>query len=324
MLLGQSAQCNEQQQSTVYLACTPTHASKQLPWLTALAAMLHSVSLWLLLILMSCFVTQLLQAVAEAVAKERAATAAMLQAAAAQQSAVAMQHRSALDNRGPLNLSRQRQQQQLSSDQEAPFTRSRLGSHSTQLAPRKSLEQPNPAEHALPAGQQRDMPRFSNEQDASVHADALTDAPNLGTVNGAVVYSSSDELREGFRRAVSAVPDAPRSSNAKADELMHCSINHVLPHVASWGNLSNHSSSSNSGLLHHALHDTTSRGLPTFEPISTPAGLFNSNGTTSGDKGSFPSYLASIWSSDAKSNGLSGSPNNHFEQPSLLNNHQSE
>ena len=244
----------------------------------------------------------------------------MLQAAAAQQSA--MQHRSAFDNRGSLNPLQQRQQQQLSTDQDPSFSRSRLGSHSIQPASRRSLEQSKSAERAFPAGQQRDVLEQTNGQDASAHADALTDAATLGVVNGAVASSSADELREGFRRAVSALPDAPRSSVAKADELMHCSINNVLPHVASWGNLSNHSSSSNSGLLHHALHDTTSRGLPTFEPISTPAGLFKSNGSTSGDKGSFPSYLASIWSSDAKSNGLSGSPNSHFEQPSLLNNHQ--
>lgn len=243
----------------------------------------------------------------------------MLQAAAAQQSA--MQHRAVagLDSRGPSHLSRQRQQL-LSTDQEPSFARSRLGSASTQQVHRS----PENGKPAGPAVQQHGVHRHSSgrAQGIPTHADSLVEAAASGTLTGTMGSPSTEELREGFRRAVSALPDEPRLSNAKADDLMPCSINNVLPHVASWGNLSNHSSSSNSGLLHNGLHDTTSRGLPTFEPISTPAGLFNSNGSASCDKGTFPSYLASIWSSDAKANGISGSPNGHFEQPSLLNNHQ--
>ena len=262
------------------------------------------------------------QAVAEAVAKERAATAAMLQAAAAQQSA--MQHRpiAGLDSRAPSHLSRQRPQQ-LSTDQDAPLARSRLGNASTHQVHR-SPEHGMPAGPALPAVQRHSVHRHSTgrAQDIPNRADSLVEGLALGTVHGTLGSPSTEELREGFRRAVSALPDEPRLSKARADDLMPCSINNVLPHVASWGNLSNHSSSSNSGLLHNGLHDTTSRGIPTFEPISTPAGLFTSNGSAICDKGTFPSYLASIWSSDAKANGLSGSPNGHFEQPSLLNNHQ--
>lgn len=262
------------------------------------------------------------QAVADAVAKDRAATAAMLQAAAAQQSA--MQHCSSagFDSRAPSHLSRQRQQQ-LSADQDLPFARSRLSNASTKPAHR-SPEAGKPAALALPAGQQHSVHRHSNGrgQDIPSCAGSVREVAASGTVNGVLGSPSTEELREGFRRAVSAVPDEPRSLHTKADGLMRCSINNVLPHVASWGNLSNHSSSSNSGLLLNGLHDTTSRGLPTFEPISTPAGLFNSNGSAICDKGTFPSYLASIWSSDSKAHGLSGSPNGHFEQPSLLNNHQ--
>ena len=259
------------------------------------------------------------QAVAEAVAKERAATAAMLQAAAAQQSA--MQHRAVvgLDSRAPSHLSCQRQQL-MSTDQEPPFPRSRLGSAQVHRSP----EHGKPGGPALPTAQQHGLHRHSSgrAQDIPTRADSLLEGSALGTMNGTLGSPSTAELREGFRRAVSALPDEPRLPNAKADDLIPCSINNVLPHVASWGNLSNHSSSSNSGLLHNGLHETSGRGLPTFEPISTPAGLFNSNGSATCDKGTFPSYLASIWSSDAKANGLSGSPNGHFEQPSLLNNHQ--
>ena len=246
----------------------------------------------------------------------------MLQAAAAQQSA--MQHRAVagLDNRARSHLSPQRQQL-LSTDQEPPFARSRLGSASTQQLYR-SPEHGKPAGPALPAAQRHDVHRHSSgcAQDIPNRANSLAEGAALGTLNGTIGSASTEELREGFRRAVSALPDEPRLSNEKANDLMPCSINNVLPHVASWGNLSNHSSCSNSGLLHSGLHDTTSRGIPTFEPISTPAGLFNSNGSAICDKGTFPSYLASIWSSDAKANGISGSPNGHFEQPSLLNNHQ--
>lgn len=262
------------------------------------------------------------QAVAEAVAKERAATAAMLQAAAAQQSA--MQHRPVpgFDSRAPSHLLRQRQQQ-LPTDQDPAFTRSRLGNASTQQVHR-SPEAGKPAGPALPAAQHHSVPRHSSghTQDRPTPADLVAEAPASGTINGTKGSPSAEELREGFRRAVSALPDEQRLSTAKADNLLPCSINNVLPHVASWGNLSNHSSSSNSGLLHNGLLDTTSRGLPTFEPVSTPAGLFNSNGSATCTKGTFPSYLASIWSGDAKADSLSGSPNGHFEQPSLLNNHQ--
>ena len=262
------------------------------------------------------------QAVAEAVAKERAATAAMLQAAAAQQSA--MQHRAAagLDSRAPLHLSRQRQQL-LSADQDPSFARSRLGSASTQQV-HPSPEHGKPGGPSLSAPHRQGVHRHSNgrAQDIPTPADSLLESPASGTVNGTLGSPNTEELRDGFIRAVSALPNEQRLSNANADDLMPSSINNVLPHVASWGNLSNHSSSSNSGLLYNGLLDTSSRGLPTFEPISTPAGLFNSNGSATCDKGAFPSYLASIWSSDAKANGLSGSPNGHFEQPSLLNNHQ--
>lgn len=261
------------------------------------------------------------QAVAEAVAKERAATAAMLQAAAAQQSAMQYRAVAGFDNRAPSHLSRQRQQQ-LPTNQDAAFTRSRLGNASTQQV-HQSPEAGKPAGPALPAAQHHSVPRHSggHAQDRPTPADSV-EGPALGTMTGTKGSPSAEELREGFRRAVAALPDEPRLSRAKPDNLMPCSINNVLPHVASWGNLSNHSSSSNSGLLHNGLHDTTSRGLPTFEPVSTPAGLFNSNGSTACTKGTFPSYLASIWSGDAKADSLSGSPNGHFEQPSLLNNHQ--
>ena len=258
------------------------------------------------------------QAIADALAKERAATAAMLQAAAAAQQP-AFQHGSRPTSTfGSAHLSRQRQQQ-LSTDQELPFTRSRLGNQGPQQGVYRSQEHSN-ANAAMPAG--HNVPRYGQKQ---INGQA-SELPSLGlshlagAADGAVGSQSSDDLREGFRRAVSAVPDEPRQTNAKSSDLMSCSINNVLPHVASWGNLSTHSSSSNSG-LHGGLLDNLSRGLPIFEPISTPAGLFNSNGNNSGDKGSFPSYLASIWSSDAKSHGLSSSPNSHFEQPSLLNHH---
>ena len=261
------------------------------------------------------------QAIAEAIAKQRAATAAMLQAAAAaQQPALQSRPTNSFDSRGPSHLSRprhqqQQQQQQVVTDQEMPFARSRLGNPRPQQALLGSQDV-STSNAAAPAGHA--APRFATRQ-TSGHAHETTPLP-LGLLSsaagGLTGSQSSDDLREGFRRAVSAVPEDSRLPHVRRDDLLSCSINHVLPHVASWGNLSNHSSSSNSG-----LHENTSRGLPTFEPISTPAGLFNSSGTGSGDKGSFPSYLASIWSSDAKSGSLSGSPNSHFEQPSLLNNH---
>lgn len=254
------------------------------------------------------------QAIAEAIAKERAATAAMLQAAAAaQQPALQSRPTHSLDSRGPAHLSRprhQQQQQQAVSDQDMPFARSRLGNPRPQQALLGSQDV-STSNAAAPAGHV--APRFATRQ-TNGHAHEAVPLPLAA--GGLTGSQSSDDLREGFRRAVSAVPEDSRLPYARRDDLLSCSINHVLPHVASWGNLSNHSSSSNSG-----LHESTSRGLPTFEPISTPAGLFNSSGTASGDKGSFPSYLASIWSSDAKSGSLSGSPNSHFEQPSLLNNH---
>ena len=244
-------------------------------------------------------------------AKERASTAALLQAAAAAQQP-ASQHRlmPSFDSR-TAQVSRSRHlHNQASTDQEVPFTRSRLGGQG-----RKSLDMHN-SNSAMPAGHA--VPRFAHTQKNGNISEATSQG--LGPVGriseGLVSSQSSHDLREGFRQAVGVVSETPRLSHAKSDD---CSINNVLPHVASWGNLSNHSNSSNSG-LHNGVRDNTSRGLPTFEPISTPAGLFNSNGNTTGDKGSFPSYLASIWSSDAKS--ASGSPNSHFEQPSLLNNHQ--
>ncbi|KAL0022409.1 hypothetical protein WJX77_009167 [Trebouxia sp. C0004] len=257
------------------------------------------------------------KAIAEAIAKERAATAAMLQAAAAaQQPALQSRPTHSLDSRGPSHLSRprhQQQQQQVVADQEIPFARSRLGNPRPQQALLGSQDGLNAA---APAGLA--APLFATRQ-TNGHAHETTPLP-LGPLSGAAGgltgSHSSDDLREGFRRAVSAVPEDSRLPHIRRDDLLSCSINHVLPHVASWGNLSNQSSSSNSG-----LHENTSRGLPTFQPISTPAGLFNSSGTASSDKGSFPSYLASIWSGDAKSGSLSGSPNSHFEQPSLLNNH---
>ena len=258
------------------------------------------------------------QAIAEAIAKERAATAAMLQAAAAaQQPALQARPTNSLDSRGVSHLSRPRhqQQQQVVTDQEMPFARSRLGNPRPQQALLGSQDV-STSNAAAPAGHA--VPRFAARQ-TNGHAhetNPLPLGPLSGAAGGLTGSQSSDDLREGFRRAVSAVPEDSRLPHARRDDLLSCSINHVLPHVASWGNLSNHSSSSNSG-----MHENTSRGLPTFEPISTPAGLFNSSGTASGDKGSFPSYLASIWSSDAKSGSLSGSPNSHFEQPSLLNNH---
>ena len=247
----------------------------------------------------------------------------MLQAAAAQQSA--MQQRSAPTVNGRLpssHLSRPGQHQP-ALEQDIPSARSRLSNHSTQQGTRKSQDHTRAAGHALPAGVLNGVHKHTSgrPQDIPARANAAADG---GMMHGLFEPPSTDELREGFRKAVSAVPEEPRPSSQKAEDMMHCSINNVLPHVASWGNLSTHSSSSNSGLLHNGLHDTTSRGLPTFEPISTPAGLFTSNGNTSGDKGSFPSYLASIWSSDAKLHGLSGSPNNHFEQPSILNLHHQE
>ncbi|KAL3155669.1 hypothetical protein ABBQ32_012697 [Trebouxia sp. C0010 RCD-2024] len=262
------------------------------------------------------------KAVTEAVARERAATAAMLQAAAAQQSAT--QHRSVagFDNRAAAHLLRQcHQQQQLSADQEPTLPRSRLGNNSSQQ-PHLPPEQGKLA--GLPAGNRPSVHRYSNgrAQDIPPRADSMLDASISGGLSGIMRSPSTEELRDGFRRAVSAVPgDKQKLSNTKADALMPCFIKTALPHVASWGNLSNHSSSSNSGLLHSGVNDTASRGLPTFEPTSTPAGLFNSNGSAHCDKGTFPSYLASIWSSDAKSQGLSGSPNGHFEQPCLLNGH---
>ena len=259
------------------------------------------------------------QAIAEAIAKERAATAAMLQAAAAaQQPALQSRPTHSLDNRGPSHLSRprhQQQQQQVVTDQEMPFARSRLGNPRPQQA-RLGPQDGSFSNAAAPAGHA--APRFATRQ-TNGHAHESIPLP-LGPLSraasGLTGSLSSDDLRDGLKKAVSAVPEDSRHLHARRDDLLSCSINHVLPHVASWGNLSNHSSSSNSG-----MHENTSRGLPTFEPISTPAGLFNSSGTASGDKGSFPSYLASIWSSDAKSGSLSGSPNSHFEQPSLLNNH---
>ena len=258
------------------------------------------------------------QAIAEAIAKERAATAAMLQAAAAaQQPAFQSRPAPAIDSRVPAShLSRLRQQQ--STDQQVPFTRSRLGSHRHQQGVYESHDS---SHAAVPAA--RAVPRFAPRQ-TNGFAHEVTPV-GLGTMSGAadgwVETQCGDDLREGFRKAVSAFPEEFRHPLAKADDPMSCSINHVLPHVASWGNLSNHSSGSNSGLQHSSLHENTSRGLPTFDPISTPAGLFNSNSSTSGDKGSFPSYLASIWSSDAKSGGLSGSPNSHFEPSPLNHNH---
>ncbi len=239
----------------------------------------------------------------------------MLQAAAAaQQPALQSRPTTSFDSRGPLHLSRlrhqQQQQQQVVTDQEMPFARSRLGNPRPQQTLLGSQDASN-SNAAAAAG--NTAPRFATRQ-TNGHAHEIIPFPlAAGDLTGP---QSGDDLREGFRRAVSAVPEDSRLPHARRDDLLSCSINHVLPHVASWGNLSNHSSSSNSG-----LHENTSRGLPTFEPISTPAGLFNSSGTASGDKGSFPSYLASIWSSDAKPGSLSGSPNSHFEQPSLLNNH---
>ena len=258
-----------------------------------------------------------IQAIAEAIAKERAATAAMLQAAAAaQQPALQSRATNSFDSRGPAHLSRprhqqQQQQQQVATDQDMPFARSRLGNPRPQQTLLGSSQDVSSSNAAAPAGHA--APRFATRQ---TNGHAHESIPFPLAAGGLTASQSSDDLREGFRRAVSAVPEDSRLPHARRDDLLSCSINHVLPHVASWGNLSNHSSSSNSG-----LHENTSRGLPTFEPISTPAGLFNSSGTASGDKGSFPSYLASIWSSDAKSGSLSGSPNSHFEQPSLLNNH---
>ncbi len=258
-----------------------------------------------------------IQAIAEAIAKERAATAAMLQAAAAaQQPALQSRATNSFDSRGPAHLSRprhqqQQQQQQVVTDQDMPFARSRLGNPRPQQTLLGSSQDVSSSNAAAPAGHA--APRFATRQ---TNGHAHESIPFPLAAGGLTASQSSDDLREGFRRAVSAVPEDSRLPHARRDDLLSCSINHVLPHVASWGNLSNHSSSSNSG-----LHENTSRGLPTFEPISTPAGLFNSSGTASGDKGSFPSYLASIWSSDAKSGSLSGSPNSHFEQPSLLNNH---
>lgn len=124
----------------------------------------------------------------------------------------------------------------------------------------------------------------------------------------------SDELREGFRRAVGDMP--PRTQSQTEVGHGENSISSVFPRVASWGNLSTHSSGSGAGLYNSMANEPTSRGLPTFEPLTTPAGIFSSN--KSSDKAGFPSYLASIWSDDNKT--PSGSPNNHFEQPSLLSN----
>ena len=255
------------------------------------------------------------QAIAEAIAKERAATAAMLQAAAAaQQPALQSRPTNNFDSRGPSHLScprhQQQQQQQVVTDQDMPFARSRLGNPRPQQA---LLGSQDVSTSSAAASAGHAAPRFAARQ---TNGHAHETIPFSLAAAGLPGSQSGDDLREGFRRAVSAVPEDSRLPHASRDDLLSCSINHVLPHVASWGNLSNHSSSSNSG-----LHENTSRGLPTFEPISTPAGLFNSSGTASGDKSSFPSYLASIWSSDAKSGSLSGSPNSHFEQPSLLNNH---
>lgn len=130
---------------------------------------------------------------------------------------------------------------------------------------------------------------------------------------GAVTLPS-DELRDGFRRAVGDIP-VRRLSQAEPIN-GEGSISSVFPRVASWGNLSTHSSGSGAGLYSGALQEPASRGLATFEPLTTPAGMFSSN--RSSETAGFPSYLASIWSDDKT---LSGSPNNHFAQPSLLNNH---
>ncbi|KAL3146113.1 hypothetical protein ABBQ38_015461 [Trebouxia sp. C0009 RCD-2024] len=214
------------------------------------------------------------QAVTEAVARDRAATAAMLQAAAAQQSAT--QHRSVagFDSRAAAHLSRQCHQQQLSVDQEPTLPRSRLGNTSSQQA-HLSPEQGKPA--GLPAGNRLSVHRYSNgrAQDIPSRAESVVDASTSGALSGIMRSPSTEELRDGFRRAVSAVlpGDEQKLSNTKADALMPCFIKTALPHVASWGNLSNHSSSSNSGLLHSGVNDTGSRGLPTFEPTSTPAGM---------------------------------------------------
>lgn len=252
-----------------------------------------------------------LQAVAEAIAKERMSIAAFLKAACNQ---AGQQRPSAngLDHRALNHQSGQRRRHSLDQHEERNGIRSRFGNQNSNQNGHQGgnvngfQKAPHVAHQGLLQSAEAGGPS-SRGWDAEIAG-----GPRLGSLLGSADHPAAthpDELREGFRRAVGEMPLRTQSQNEIGR--VESSISSFFPRVASWGNLSTHSSGSGAGLYNEPM----SRGLPTFEPLTTPAGIFSSN--KSSDKAGFPSYLASIWSDDKTPN---GSPNNHFEQPSLLSN----
>lgn len=255
-----------------------------------------------------------LQAVVEAIAKERVSIAAFLKAACNP----AGQHWPAangLEHRAPHYHSGQRRRLSLDHQDDRNGVRSRFGNqNSNQNGHMNGLvngsqKAPHGTHHGLLQGAEKtDVGISSGKEWVSGMAEGAALESLIGPADSSCTLGA-DELRAGFRRAVGEVPQRTQSQTEMGRA--EGSISSVFPRVASWGNLSTHSSGSGAGLYNEPL----SRGLPTFEPLTTPAGIFSSN--KSSDKAGFPSYLASIWSDDKTPN---GSPNNHFEQPSLLSN----
>ena len=249
---------------------------------------------------------------AEAIAKERVAIAAFLKAACNQAGPQQRPVANGLDHRAPQHPPGQRRRQSFE-HQEANGTRSRFANQNSLNGIQTAPQVPH---QGLPrAGLRAEAAAPSVRGQNGWEAGAV--GSGLGSLMGSADCASamgSDELREGFRRAVG---DVPVHTQTQADLTSgENTISSVFPRVASWGNLSTHSSGSGAALYHGGPSEPASRGLPTFEPLTTPAGIFSSN--KSSDQAGFPSYLASIWADDNKT--PSGSPNNHFEQPSLLSN----